>query len=67
MLRADSVNSSTLMEYQEPSDLNNGRITLSKSNPTEEALISDLLLLSTQDGGNSSEKMVPSSSTREEK
>jgi hypothetical protein len=67
MPRVDWDNNSTLMESQEQLDHNNGRTMLWKSNPMVVALMSGLPQASIQDGGNSSRKMEPLLSMREER
>jgi hypothetical protein len=67
MLREDLDNNSSSMVSPEQSDLNNGKTTLSKSNPMVEVQTLGSPPLLTQDGGNSSKKMEPSLLTREER
>jgi hypothetical protein len=54
------ANNTTLMEFQELSDLNNGRTMPWKSNPTVVQPTYDSHQALIQDGGNSSRKMEPS-------
>jgi hypothetical protein len=65
--REDLDNNSTSMEFQELSDLNNGRTMPWKSNPMVEAPTLDSPLASILDGGNSSKRKVHSLSMREER
>lgn len=67
MSREDLVNNSTLMEFQEQSDPNNGRIMHLKSNQMEEVQTSDSHPTSILDGGNYSEDKENSLSMTEER